>query len=353
VFGYGYVSWLLWYQRLGFFRFFRLLKLFLIMHRQHFGRLARSATLISAVLLAFLPADARSASKSEWEGCKASDPETSIKACSRILARRGESARDRASAYYNRGIAYADQRDDRKAIEDFNEAVRLDPRHPGAYTARGRAYNREGDTDAALRDFARALAIDPKYPYAFNGRGETYELLQNLDAALENYEAAIKTDPRYALAYTNRGDVYLYRGEFARAIASYDESIKIRSRNPNSFRHRAIAHLYSGESAKALADITQATELAPKGGRDALWLAIIGRRNFLRSRLSERVEKIDMTRWPSPIVRLYLNQSTLSAVVAAADHSDEDIKKDRLCEVSFFAGVMLRHADQKGRRAAC
>jgi tetratricopeptide (TPR) repeat protein len=69
-----------------------------------------------------------------------------------------------AAAYANRSNTYTNQGDitgkveyyDR-AIEDLDEAVRLNPRWSYAYYKRGRAHNNRGDYQAALADYAEAL----------------------------------------------------------------------------------------------------------------------------------------------------------------------------------------------------
>ena len=53
-----------------------------------------------------------------------------------------------AEAYYNRGIAYYDLGQHERAIEDFDEAVRLNPQDAEAYYNRGNAY-RADSTRAA------------------------------------------------------------------------------------------------------------------------------------------------------------------------------------------------------------
>ena len=66
-------------------------------------------------------------------------------------------------AYNNRGMTYLDLRAIRMAIEDFDEAIRLDPQFAIAYYNRGVSYQRLGKTKEAERDYAKAreLGYDP------------------------------------------------------------------------------------------------------------------------------------------------------------------------------------------------
>ena len=45
-----------------------------------------------------------------WNKCKASDPDTSIRGCTNLIQSGQESTTDQASAYFDRGIAYREKR---------------------------------------------------------------------------------------------------------------------------------------------------------------------------------------------------------------------------------------------------
>lgn len=66
--------------------------------------------------------------------------------------------------YTNRGRAYFELHEYGQAIDDFNAALRLNPGFAEAYFERGRAYAAMGDTQSAARDFAQARALDPSNP---------------------------------------------------------------------------------------------------------------------------------------------------------------------------------------------
>lgn len=45
-----------------------------------------------------------------------------------------------------------------------------------------------------------------------------------------------------------------------------------------------------------------------------------------------------MTRWPAPVIRLFLGQTAPAAVLAAADDPDANTKRGQLCEANFYLG---------------
>ena len=60
---------------------------------------------------------------------------------------------------YNRGNAYYDLGQYERAIEDWDEAIRLNPQAADAYYNRGLAYERLGRQEQADRDFAKAKEL--------------------------------------------------------------------------------------------------------------------------------------------------------------------------------------------------
>jgi lipoprotein NlpI len=57
-----------------------------------------------------------------------------------------------------------------------------------------------------------------------------------------------------------------------------------------------------------------------------------------------------MTKWPAPVIRLYLDQLTPEAALAAADDANPDTKKGQVCEVNFYNGELaLRRSDKDAR----
>ena len=60
-----------------------------------------------------------------------------------------------AAAYYNRGTAYALKHDYDRAIADFDQAIKLKPGNAAALYDRALAYGAKGDLDRAIAELRR------------------------------------------------------------------------------------------------------------------------------------------------------------------------------------------------------
>jgi Tfp pilus assembly protein PilF len=67
-----------------------------------------------------------------------------------------------------RGSEALETKDYDRAIEDFNEAIRLDPKYASAFYSRGRAWSGKKEYDKAIKDYDQAIRLDPKDASAFN-----------------------------------------------------------------------------------------------------------------------------------------------------------------------------------------
>jgi tetratricopeptide (TPR) repeat protein len=62
-----------------------------------------------------------------------------------------------AIGYFNRGMAYTETGDYKKAIEEFSESLRLNPAHIKTLLMRGNAYIGVGEKDKAKADLDEYL----------------------------------------------------------------------------------------------------------------------------------------------------------------------------------------------------
>ena len=115
------------------------------------------------------------------------------------------SAQLNAKDLHNLGIEKAEQKDYKGAIEEFNQALRINPDAANTYTSRGFVRYKLGDTQGAIADYNQAIQSDPSYARAYFNRGNIRRKLGDNHKAIADYNQAILLDSKYAAAYNNRG----------------------------------------------------------------------------------------------------------------------------------------------------
>jgi len=88
-----------------------------------------------------------------------------------------------------------------QAIEDFDQALRLDPGLALAYNSRGSVYYDLGDYGRAIENFDQALRLDPGDDEAYDNRAESRCLLGMIEASLDDRMQAIRLGASTAEAY--------------------------------------------------------------------------------------------------------------------------------------------------------
>jgi lipoprotein NlpI len=99
---------------------------------------------------------------------------------------------------------------------------------------------------------------------------------------------------------------------------------------------------YSGMLAKAEPDFAKAAALAPDNAYLAIWLDIIDRRSGGTSHLREAAAKLDMSKWPAPVIKMLLGQKTSAEALADAITGDPVQTSGQVCEANFYTAELDR-----------
>jgi tetratricopeptide (TPR) repeat protein len=101
-----------------------------------------------------------------------------------------------------------------------------------------------GDCSQAIEDYSQAIALDPILAAAYNNRAYTAMRRQEYQAALVDLDRAVSLRPGYVAALMNRGDIhnYYYAVDRQLAMADYDRVIAAGGRPETSVcGHRLLA----------------------------------------------------------------------------------------------------------------
>ena len=149
--------------------------------------------------------------------------------------------------YYEKGTYNYKLKEYESAINNYTEAIKLDPRNADAYNGIGDASYSLERYDEAIENYKKARDINPKieigfqYAAAYKCRGDELYYHQKYDEAIENYKKATEIDPKieigfeYADAYYRIGDAMYNSKKYEEAIENYRKVIKIDPKHTNAY----------------------------------------------------------------------------------------------------------------------
>lgn len=104
----------------------------------------------------------------------------------------------------DRGQQALSNKDLDRAIEEFSEAIRLDPNNAAARAFRGGSYVAKGEYDKAIGDLNEAqrlrpdIVADPRCSDFYRLRGQAFQGKKEYRLAIADYDQAIRQRPRAA-----------------------------------------------------------------------------------------------------------------------------------------------------------
>ncbi|NCQ94316.1 MAG: tetratricopeptide repeat protein [Microcystis aeruginosa W11-06] len=173
----------------------------------------------------------------------------------------------RAAWYVNRGILYRRQQKYELALDDYNQAIELNPNHANAYNNRGNLYQDLQKYELALDDFNKAIEINPNFAILYYNRGNLYINQQKYDLALSDYNQAIELDSKLAMAYYNRGVLYDDQRKYELALADYSKAIDINPNLAEAYVNRGLLYKDLQKYDLALSDYSKAIDINPNDAK--------------------------------------------------------------------------------------
>jgi TolB-like protein/Flp pilus assembly protein TadD len=179
--------------------------------------------------------------------------------------------------------------DVRKAIDYYEEAIRLDPRYALAYArlsiaevslagSYGSVASKEGqDAIAKARAMAqRAVELDPNLADAHSARGAILRLVDfNFGAAEAEYRRALDLAPQHAAVTANLALLLGARGQLDEAITLVQRAIALEPLRGGPHTNLALYLTALGRYDEAEAALRKAIKVQPDSAQNYMYLAVI------------------------------------------------------------------------------
>jgi tetratricopeptide (TPR) repeat protein len=205
----------------------------------------RRIAIFSATLL-LLPALATPAQAEMVEDCEQDhDPDLRISGCTAVIGSGQWQGKELAWAYYSRGVAYDALGENRRAIEDFTQVLRLDPGDAEAYYDRGNSYRIVGDYARAIEDYDQALRLEPGDAETYNNRAWTLYLVGRNAEALRDVDRSLSLVPERESHIDTRAHVLAAMGRQSEALAEFERAMEAGGADQvRSYQEALVKHGY-------------------------------------------------------------------------------------------------------------
>ena len=174
---------------------------------------------------------------------------------------------DNSEALYGLGSIYLQQNKAGDARAIFERVIKLPQRYPGtlpnAWNNLGLLSAREGHTDEAIQQFQQALQLDPDHFIALENLGNAYRQARRWDEAKTTLQHALQLQPDSAEANYAMGMVYAQTDDTNRAYEYLQKAVTEKPAYPEALNNIGVLYLRKNQPADAEASFKEAIRVAP------------------------------------------------------------------------------------------
>ena len=167
-----------------------------------------------------------------------------------------------AVALKNRGVAFYRLGNIDDAIAAFSDLLQS-KKDPDVLVDRAQAFSAKQDYRRALEDYDEAIRLEPKRAAFWNARCWHRAIVGEFQPALADCNEALKLEPKSATALDSRGFVHLRMNRWNAAIDDYNAALKLDASLPSALYGRALAKEKTGRAVSARSDLAAAKAAKP------------------------------------------------------------------------------------------
>ena len=166
------------------------------------------------------------------------------------------------NACLGKGIALSELGQSQLAIEWFNRALELQPGHPATLSNRAIAHFQTGEREKAMDDFRAALARS-KAPSIFTARARCFLSAGNPDEAWYDVKEALHLSPGSPELFELLGEIEWERGNHEAAIESFSKALEADPKRSSCYFKRSKILVQNHRFYDAASDLYRVIEMDP------------------------------------------------------------------------------------------
>lgn len=247
-------------------------------------------------------------------------------------------ATDRAASYYHYSLAkwYEDDGDLARALSEMRTSLKYNQNSPGVHLELAVLLEKSGNIQEAIENAEEAVRLDPQDPdphwilaniyFRPQERGASPDGMQKAIQELERLTALTPSDER---VYFALGGAYFAINNPEKAIAAYEKFQSLSTRADNGYREIARYYERNGNAEKAIEYLSKGLKVQPDSPESLAMLAV------LYSKQNKNKEAIPLYRKLMDLTGNNLNVSRdlAAALVENSEYADaikilDDLAKD-------------------------
>lgn len=170
--------------------------------------------------------------------------------------------------HFNLGVGHQKRGDAVKAIEEYENVLKLDPDNAEAHNNLGTIYKEQGDLDKALEHYQFVMASNPGMDEVHNNLGVVYYLRGDHEEAVQEYRKALELNPDNLMCLVNLGLVYKAQGMELKTIDTLETILSIEPFQAEAHYNLAVLYEELGHLEAAILHYRRFVDNAGKGYPD-------------------------------------------------------------------------------------
>ena len=170
--------------------------------------------------------------------------------------------------YINLGCHYRDLKQYNEAIEEFNKALKINPKHLEADYHLGLCYYQQKNLQRALIYFHQALKLNPKEERIHQVLGFCYLDLKETHKAIEEFKQILALNPDSQDGHLGLGFCYLELKQTERTLEEFKQVLKLCPQNDRAHLGLGLHYKYNQQLDKAIDEFNLALKINTK-----IWVA--------------------------------------------------------------------------------